>query len=1055
MTDKIAGIGFEVDVSQLQRAVKSLNDLRNASDDAANGMGKFGDAESKALTKAKGIADAALSQSKSFKSLESVLDPTASKMRTLTQASKDLDKLWSKGLIDDNRFFDLSETLETQINALKKSRLALTEEGRAAAAAAKEKDQARLAGERFVQQLRSQSELMGKSSTEMLQMKAAQLGVSASAAPLISNMERQAQAMEEAAQAAKAKALADKEAARAEQQANASKANFINALEQEANALGKSRVELLEMKAAQLGVSQQAAPLINQLRGQTQQLKLAGLSAGQYNQAMRMLPAQITDVVTSVASGMPIWMVAIQQGGQIKDSFNGIGNAVKALTSLINPYIVAAGALVGVLGAMGKAAWDYEKASSAMTNAIILSGNYAGTTTSQLQNMVQKIAQTSEASLGTIQSVATMFVKSGKYTNDQIAMVTKTTANWAAATGESADSIKSSFDKIITDPVKGLADLNKEFNFLEPKQLKYIDNLSKTEGKTAAVTAATKIFADVMDDRMAKIADNATPLEKMWDDIKKWSSSAWHEVGEGTMAALNLLTDVVAGTVEQVRYLLNQGDIIIGEFVVGAAEKLSKIPGMANAFSGIVQAQKEVVTNAKQQNAELVKSIEERNARIAKGEQGYRDMMKKSAGAQAGAGYSSKTKDAVQKEADEIAKANQKKAKSTKVVVDQGTKVLEQYNQEIEALRVQLTVLKEHQSVNDTISQQRKTLWNEQARINSLEEAQKTRTLTVEEKSVLANKDKILALAEQKAQIGDQIKLQEQMNKRQDESVKYITDMQAKTEALNATKAMGNNDAAKYTEDLKLQADWIAKGGSLTDAAYLKMQQASDAYYEAEKAKRSDWQAGLTSGLANYGEEVTNVYADMQQVATAALDGMANQMTSFLTTGKASFKDFASSIIEMIVKMIAQMVIFNAISGATGGSTFSFAGMGSHANGGVVGSKGFAGGGFTGAGGKYDPAGVVHKGEFVMTKEATRRIGVGNLYKLMRGYASGGAVGSSGSSAATSAVASGGFAMGDVNVNINSGSDPARMEAGVRAIFTDMITKACSQGGEVYKFVKG
>ncbi|WP_347115945.1 phage portal protein [Leclercia sp. S52] len=54
---------------------------------------------------------------------------------------------------------------------------------------------------------------------------------------------------------------------------------------------------------------------------------------------------------------------------------------------------------------------------------------------------------------------------------------------------------------------------------------------------------------------------------------------------------------------------------------------------------------------------------------------------------------------------------------------------------------------------------------------------------------------------------------------------------------------------------------------------------------------------------------------------------------------------------------------------------------------------GFAGGGYTGSGGKYEPAGVVHRGEFVFTKEATSRIGVGNLYSMMRGYASGGLVG--------------------------------------------------------------
>jgi murein DD-endopeptidase MepM/ murein hydrolase activator NlpD/phage-related minor tail protein len=56
---------------------------------------------------------------------------------------------------------------------------------------------------------------------------------------------------------------------------------------------------------------------------------------------------------------------------------------------------------------------------------------------------------------------------------------------------------------------------------------------------------------------------------------------------------------------------------------------------------------------------------------------------------------------------------------------------------------------------------------------------------------------------------------------------------------------------------------------------------------------------------------------------------------------------------------------------------------------------GFANGGYTGDGGKYQPAGVVHAGEFVFTKEQTAKAGVGNLYAMARslaGYAKGGLV---------------------------------------------------------------
>ncbi len=58
---------------------------------------------------------------------------------------------------------------------------------------------------------------------------------------------------------------------------------------------------------------------------------------------------------------------------------------------------------------------------------------------------------------------------------------------------------------------------------------------------------------------------------------------------------------------------------------------------------------------------------------------------------------------------------------------------------------------------------------------------------------------------------------------------------------------------------------------------------------------------------------------------------------------------------------------------------------------------GYASGGFTGSGGKYEPAGVVHRGEYVMSAEAVRKIGVRNLDAMhrgaLKGYASGGPVG--------------------------------------------------------------
>ncbi|EFK4563127.1 phage tail tape measure protein, partial [Escherichia coli] len=50
----------------------------------------------------------------------------------------------------------------------------------------------------------------------------------------------------------------------------------------------------------------------------------AGISVGQYKAAMRTLPAQFTDIATQLAGGQNPWLILLQQGGQVKDSFGGM-----------------------------------------------------------------------------------------------------------------------------------------------------------------------------------------------------------------------------------------------------------------------------------------------------------------------------------------------------------------------------------------------------------------------------------------------------------------------------------------------------------------------------------------------------------------------------------------------------------------------------------------------------------------------------------------------------------------------------------------------------------
>lgn len=963
MTDKFAGLSLGVDVSQVDAAVKSLDDLSRANNTAGKSFDNFIDAEQVAKQKMKEFNNEVKRQKKEFADVEKAIDPTIGKMRQLQKASVDLDNLWSKGLVPDAEFFNLSSMIETQINALNRSKMALTEEGRAA---------------------------MDNS---------------------------------------KAKESATKDADR-----------FLKSLQEQANAATMTKTELLELKAAQLGVSNQAAPLIAAMNKQTVATNAAGLSAGEYKNAMRMLPAQITDVVTSLASGMPVWLVAVQQGGQIKDSFGGVGNTFKVLLSYLNPVTVGMTAMGIALAGLAKAGYDSYRSITDMQNALIETGGFAAATASDLDAIATKIADTSNATIGSVRDIATELAKSGKYTQDQIRNITRATAEWSTATGRSTGEIISDFGKIADDPVKGLAKLNKQYNFIEKGQLTYIDKLEKTKGKTEAVTEATKLFSDVMEERMSKISGTATPLEKMWNDIKKWSSDAWGWVGDHTLGALNLIIDVVSGTVTQVKMILAKGDEYISNFIASAIKATQSLPGMGDFGKDILAGQEKIAADSKATYEGLAKDLDEINARVEKGEMGYVNALKERRDLENQ--YSKETKEAVEKEAKAIEEANRKKGSSK---ITKGA--TEQLDKELYVLKAQLKVLQEHTSVNDKISSQRKALWATEAQISILQEAQSKRKLTNEEQALLTSQQKVLALSREKAELGDQIVTQERLNKLNDDSLKFILQMDAASKAMNETRAMSTREMERQAQLEKIRADYIAKGGGADDEALKKMTDAQNEYYANEDAKRGDWLAGAQRALADYGDSATDMYTNVRDIAANSLNGLSDMMTEFLMTGKANFADFAKSIISQIIKMITQMVIFNSISGMMGGGSgkgFSFANSGW-----------FATGGYTGDGGKYEPAGTVHKGEFVMTKEATKRIGVDNLYRMMRGYANGGVVGGTSSGGGGSAIMAGGVTIGSIPVSINNGSDPKGMEQGVKMIFKQMIQESCSQGGEVYNYING
>ncbi|EIX5136920.1 phage tail tape measure protein [Escherichia coli] len=752
----------------------------------------------------------------------------------------------------------------------------------------------------------------------------------------------------------------------------------------------------------------------------------AGISLGQYKAAMRTLPAQFTDIVTQLAGGQNPFLIMLQQGGQISDSFGGplslltllkeelLGirdaseSAEDSLSDTANALAenarnagelgrfmsvarLAAGGGVAALAALAAAAWQAEQADRALLRSLTLTGGAAATTTAELWKMAGVISD--EAGGGVRQAAENLarLAESGKYTAGQLRIMGETSQRWLQTVGDDAGKVEKAFEGIAADPVKALASLNQQYNFLSVSQLRHIDELERTKGKQAAVTEAMNLFADVMNARLEQLDKAATPVEKIWDDVKTWTADAWAWIGDHTLGALSLITDVVAGTVEQVKLLLVQGDLALAEFIQSAWETTKDVPGVSALFGELAEENREFIEKTKRDELALRKSIAERDARIRQGEMGY-IRRSRATGVSKGPGQ----QEAVSRLAEELKGKN----RSSRQTRSAGEREEEQAREALLALEAELRMLKRHSGANEKISQQRRALWKAESQYAVLKEAATKRQLSGQEKSLLAHEKETLEYRRQLAELGDKVEYQKRLNELAQQAARFEQQQRAKQAAISA-KARGLTDrqAQRESEEQRLRDVYGDNPQALAQVTGALKQTWAD-----EDMLRGDWLAGLKSGWGEWSERATDSFSQVKSAATQTFDGIAQNMAAMLTGAEADWRGFTRSVLSMMTEILlkqAMVGIVGRIGSAIGGA---FAGGGAHVSTGTAISSAaanfnFATGGFTGTGGKYEPAGIVHRGEFVFTKEATSRIGVGNLYRLMRGYAEGGYVGGEGSPA--------------------------------------------------------
>ncbi|WP_270304965.1 phage tail tape measure protein [Enterobacter cloacae] len=996
MTDQIASITLRVDVSDLKTASNELDKLGQA---AAGAVDKADDLNSVFRAGAdagKQSAAALWEQQKSFKGLLESIDPTLAALGKLDDQQQKLRTIHSKGLLDTEEFTHYQKILDD-------TRLKLTDTGEAAA--------------------RAQAELAATQAAE--KQSAALKNLLGSIDPTI----RAFNSLDEQ----HAQLVAHFEAGRI----NGTQFEHFNTI------LNQTRERL----------SGVADVLPEALSRQEAAARRAGISVGQYSAAMRTLPAQFTDIATQLAGGQSPFLILLQQGGQIKDQFgsvqgalSGVGTYLRGLLGLLNPVTIGIGALVIGAGALTTAWYQGAQEATEFNKQLILTGNYSAQSAAQLSDMAQKIGGSSGKVAAAARTLAEV-VGAGTFKTEQLETVTRAALAMQEATGQSVDTTIKNFQKLYASPTKAAEDLNSTLHFLTSSQYDYISALERRGDKEGAAEAAAKAYSLAEQKRSQQILDNMGYIEKAakatGDAIKgMWDSLL--DIGRPEAPA-DMLKKMQTQLAQYEKALLPERQRMGYGYSYDTSSsdqeydsrRKAQLAAIATLKEQISLKQKEVSTQKeinesekqaadadnKRTNALIYRNrILEQSATWQEKRSKALSELWKNVAASPGDWSAAQRQQAV----DAINKQfhPDKTPKTPAVKVSAGDRSTDTYNAETLALQAQLKTLQDHRDINDVISQQRKQQWELISKITILESTAndpKGRALTLDEKSLLANKEKLLAQADINAGLGDQIAKQQKLNTLADQATKFAQQQAAKQAEIDAAaKGTSTREAERAATRLRLSETY-----AFNPEAQKKVLAQQEETYRKEDELRSNWQAGAKRGWADYADSATNTFEAMRNVAGSTFSGLSDMLTSLVTTGTASLKEFTKSMLKMIAEVTNRLLVAYAVQAAmgwiSGGSKGGSTPGGAYASAANSGVSLFDSGGYTGAGGKYEPAGIVHKDEFVFTKEATRRIGVDNLYRLMNNgnlgrYASGGLVGGNQAGAADSGVPIISVSFGDINI---------------------------------------
>ncbi|QDR69221.1 phage tail tape measure protein [Pseudomonas sp. BJP69] len=962
----IASLGLQIDSGDAVEAKDNLDQLTDAGKRSEESASKTGRAWETALGGLQGDTRQIVQELQTLNAKQAEL---AQQMATVGRAVTSASTAFSSAAANMGAFRNEAAQAGKVQEALTSATDAGVQAGRRAAESADEQQarilavaKASLEASQYVQSLNrateQSAEVTAQANAVLSDSASRQASINSRAQALIATEERQAEAAKKAAGAHREEGQALEELlgkidptvaamGRLDQMEQKLK-GFRTSGALDAETFGEYQTKIDQARAA--------------LGGADTALNKTGMSAKATAAALRGVPAQFTDIVVSLQGGQAPLTVLLQQGGQLKDMFGGVGPAIKALggyvLGLVNPFTVAAAA-VGVLG------YAYYKGSEEAVEfqkALITTGNAAGSTSDRLSGMAREVAAT-VGTTGAAAEVLTQLAGSGKVASDSFVEITEAALEWRSATGKAVEETVAEFVKIGKDPVAAAKDLNEQYNFLTASTYSQIVALKEQGDTIGAAKLLTDTYVDTIKNRSKEVTENLSIWERGWKALR----------GE------------VAATVDSVNNIGRGQDI--ASRIVETQQRLAAAQSAVNGDPDDTAAQKKL-TDA---NLELKALIQQRDTQqaIARAQEldaqrqqaaivaiGKIDALEKSARTNAEKRADAlkeynKSLDAIRKvnpnderlKPENITRVQADIAKQFKDPAGRTTSVdLSGFNDQKNALNAILAEYKNHQKELDAaqkaglisqesyaaqraaiLEQQKAEITNAyEAEIKALEEARGRSGTSAQQRIQLDQKIADARASMVKAQKDADTELAVLATNEQGRLAKQARAVQTYTDALDqqvtalrlqgqrSAYSLGLGDRQRGLQDqengitdrinqqrldLANQYGDGSRGMSLDEynqkLAVLNktekdLQETTIANYDAMTVAQGDWRKGASSAFQNYLEQARDVAGQARSLFTNAFSSMEDAVVNFAMTGKFSFADFTKSILADMVRIETQ-----------------------------------------------------------------------------------------------------------------------------------------------------